>query len=57
MTCVLGDPSREPRLQRAMPADAVPGSKDSAVAARLVGIARWQHGQRGVIPRDAAEQT
>src|SRR5580700_1714349 len=26
MTCVFGDPSREPRLERAMPADAVPGS-------------------------------
>jgi len=38
-------------------ADAVPGGKDTAVATRLVGIARWQHGQRGVIPRDAAEQT
>jgi uncharacterized RDD family membrane protein YckC len=39
-------------------ADAVPGTKDSAVAARLVGIARWQHGQRLIMPRvPAAEQT
>jgi len=35
----------------------VPGAKDSAVTARLVGIARWQHGQRRFIPRDPAEQT
>jgi hypothetical protein len=26
MTCVFADPSREPALERAMPADAVPGS-------------------------------
>ena len=26
MTCVFADPLREPRLERAMPADAVPGS-------------------------------
>jgi uncharacterized RDD family membrane protein YckC len=38
-------------------ADAVPGAKDLGVAARLVGIARWQHGQRRLTPRDAAEQT
>ncbi len=38
-------------------AAAVPGAKDSAVTARLVGIARWQHGQRRFIPRDPAEQT
>jgi uncharacterized RDD family membrane protein YckC len=41
----------------ALAADAVPGAKDSAVATRLAGIARWQHGQRRAIPRDAAEQT
>jgi uncharacterized RDD family membrane protein YckC len=38
-------------------AAAVPGAKDSAVTARLVGIARWQHGQQRFIPRDPAEQT
>jgi hypothetical protein len=39
-------------------ADAVPGAGDSAVAARLVGIARWQHGQRLFTPRGpAGEQT
>ena len=38
-------------------AAAVPGAEDSAVTARLVGIARWQHGQRRFIPRDPAEQT
>lgn len=36
---------------------AVPGAKDSAVAARLVGIARWQHGQRRLIPRASTGQT
>ena len=41
----------------ALAADTVPGAQGSNVASRLVGIARWQHGQRGVIPRDAAEQT
>jgi uncharacterized RDD family membrane protein YckC len=35
----------------------VPGTKDSAVAAHLVGIARWQHGQRRSIQPDSAEQT
>jgi uncharacterized RDD family membrane protein YckC len=38
-------------------ADAVPGAEGSAVTARLVGIARWQHGQRRLNPRDAAVQT
>jgi uncharacterized RDD family membrane protein YckC len=38
-------------------AEAVPGVEGSAVTARLVGIARWQHGQRGLNPRDAAVQT
>jgi uncharacterized RDD family membrane protein YckC len=38
-------------------AEAVPGAKDLGVAARLVGIARWQHGQRRLIPRDPAGQT
>jgi uncharacterized RDD family membrane protein YckC len=38
-------------------ADAVPGAKDLGVASRLVGIARWQHGQRRLTPRDSAEQT
>jgi uncharacterized RDD family membrane protein YckC len=38
-------------------AAAVPGAKDSAMTARLVGIARWQHGQRRFIPRDPREQT
>jgi uncharacterized RDD family membrane protein YckC len=38
-------------------ADAVPGAEGSAVTARLVGIARWQHGQRRLNPRDAAAQT
>ena len=38
-------------------ADAVPGAEDSAVTARLVGIARWQHGQRRIDPRDPAGQT
>jgi uncharacterized RDD family membrane protein YckC len=41
----------------ALAAGAVPGAKDSAVATRLVGIARWQHGQRRATSRDAAEQT
>ena len=35
-------------------ADAVPGAGDSAVAARLVGVARWQHGQRLFTPRGPA---
>jgi hypothetical protein len=34
----------------------VPGAKDLGVAARLVGLARWQHGQRRLIPRDSAGQ-
>ena len=38
-------------------ADAVPGAKDSPVTARLVGIARWQHGQRRLNPPDTAVQT
>jgi uncharacterized RDD family membrane protein YckC len=38
-------------------ADAVPGAEGSAVTARLVGIARWQHGQRRLNPRDAAALT
>jgi len=38
-------------------ADAVPGAKDSPVTARLVGIARWQHGQRRLNPPDVAVQT
>ena len=38
-------------------AAAVPGAKDTAVTPRLVGIARWQHGQRSFIPRNSAEQT
>jgi uncharacterized RDD family membrane protein YckC len=38
-------------------ADAVPGAQDSAVAVRLVGIARWQHGQRRLTPQDPAAQT
>jgi uncharacterized RDD family membrane protein YckC len=38
-------------------AEAVPGAEGSAVTARLVGIARWQHGQRRLNPRDAAAQT
>jgi len=36
-------------------ADAVPG--DSPVTARLVGIARWQHGQRRLNPPDTAVQS
>jgi uncharacterized RDD family membrane protein YckC len=40
-----------------MAADAVPGAEDSTVTARLVGIARWQHGQRRFNPSDAAAQT
>jgi uncharacterized RDD family membrane protein YckC len=39
-----------------MAADAVPGTQDSTVTARLVGIARWQHGQRRFNPSDAAVQ-
>jgi uncharacterized RDD family membrane protein YckC len=38
-------------------ADAVPGTKDSPVTARLVGIARWQHGQRRLNPPDTAVQS
>ncbi len=38
-------------------ADAVPGAKDSPVTARLVGIARWQHGQRRLNPPDTAVQS
>jgi uncharacterized RDD family membrane protein YckC len=41
----------------ALAADAVPGAEGSAVTTRLVGIARWQHGQRRLNPRDAAVQT
>jgi uncharacterized RDD family membrane protein YckC len=36
---------------------AVPGAQGSALAAGLVGIARWQHGQRRSIPREPAGQT
>jgi uncharacterized RDD family membrane protein YckC len=38
-------------------AAAVPGAEDSVVAASLVGIARWQHGQRRFMPRGPVEQT
>jgi uncharacterized RDD family membrane protein YckC len=38
-------------------AEAVPGAEGSAVTARLVGIGRWQHGQRRLNPRDAAAPT
>jgi uncharacterized RDD family membrane protein YckC len=41
----------------ALAADAVPGAKDLGVAARLIGIARWQHGQRRLSPPDSAGQT
>lgn len=41
----------------AIACDAVPGTEDSTVTARLVGIARWQHGQRRFNPSDAAVQT
>jgi uncharacterized RDD family membrane protein YckC len=41
----------------AMAADAVPGTENSSVTSRLVGIARWQHGQRRFNPSDAAVQT
>jgi uncharacterized RDD family membrane protein YckC len=41
----------------ALAADAVPGASDSALAPRLVGIARWQHGQRRLVARDPAPQT
>jgi uncharacterized RDD family membrane protein YckC len=41
----------------ALAAAAAPGAKDSAVTASLVGIARWQHGQRRLMPRGPAEQT
>src|ERR1700691_6025848 len=58
MTCVFGDPSREPRLERAMPADAVPGStipEDSEaeillrdgtwVWAQVIGQRKDRHGR------------
>jgi hypothetical protein len=38
-------------------ADAVPGAEVSGVTAGLVGIARWQHGQRRIDSRDPAGQT
>ncbi len=38
-------------------AAAVPGADASAVTTRLVGIARWQHGQRRLMPRGPAEPT
>jgi uncharacterized RDD family membrane protein YckC len=41
----------------ALATDAVPGVKGSGLAAHLVGIARWQHGQRRMIPGDSAGQT
>ncbi len=41
----------------ALASGVVPGIEDSAMSARLVGIARWQHGQRNSIPRQPAEQT
>jgi uncharacterized RDD family membrane protein YckC len=41
----------------ALATGAVPGAKGSGLAAHLVGIARWQHGQRRMIPRDSAGQT
>jgi len=41
----------------ALATDAVPGAKGSGLAAHLVGIARWQHGQRPMIPGDSAGQT
>jgi uncharacterized RDD family membrane protein YckC len=34
-------------------AEAVPGAEDLPVTARLVGIARWQHGQRRLNPTHA----
>src|SRR5580704_8496005 len=58
MTCVFGDASREPRLERAMPADAVPGStipEDSEaeillrdgtwVWAQVIGQRKDRHGR------------
>jgi hypothetical protein len=58
MTCVFADPSREPALERAMPADAVPGStipEDSEaeillrdgtwVWAQVIGQRRDRHGR------------
>ncbi len=41
----------------ALAAAVVPGSGDSTMTARLVGIARWQHGQRRFVPREAEERT
>jgi uncharacterized RDD family membrane protein YckC len=41
----------------ALAAAAVPGTQRSAMTARLVGIARWQHGQRRFIAGDSAGQT
>lgn len=41
----------------ALATDTVPGAKGSGLAAHLVGIARWQHGQRPMIPGDSAGQT
>jgi uncharacterized RDD family membrane protein YckC len=38
-------------------AEAVPGAEDSTVTDRLVGIARWQHGQRRPKPSGAAVST
>jgi hypothetical protein len=38
-------------------AAAVSGADDSPITARLVGIARWQHGQRDVNPTGAAVST
>src|ERR1039458_5868883 len=58
MTCVFADPSREPALERAMPADAVPGStipEDSEaeillrdgtwVWAQVIGQRKDRHGR------------
>jgi hypothetical protein len=44
MTCVFADPSREPALERAMPADAVPGStipEDSGAESARDGTWVW----------------
>ncbi len=38
-------------------AEAVPGDEGSSITARLVGIARWQHGQRGIDPPDVSVPT
>lgn len=38
-------------------ADAVPDAEGKPLTPRLVGIARWQHGQRRLHPPDAAVQT